>query len=140
MKRIIFVLALIICNLSINAQEKRFDYVKFRIDLHKYIVSEAHLTQAEADKFFPLYDEMKNKQRSLHRQIRALIRQKPSSDAACRTAIVKRDGIEVQMKQLESKYHEKFLKVISPSKLYDVLDAEGRFHRQTFEKTIRKGR
>ena len=94
---------------------QRFNPDKFRADLEKFITVEACLTPAEAAKFFPLYEEMNKKQRALFRQMRELQR----------------------MKQIQANYHTRFLTIISASKLYDVIRAEGKFHRQAVKNAAR---
>lgn len=136
MKNILtFMIAFCFSAVFANAQ-KKFDPVKFRADLHKYIVAEAHLTSAEADKLFPLYDEMKDKQMELHKEGRNN-NKKPATETACRAAIIKMDDIELKKKQIERTYHLKFLKVLSASKLYDVLRAEAKFHKKVFQEVAR---
>lgn len=128
---IVFCLSVCIAN-----AQKKFDPAKFRVDLHKYITAEAHLTAAEAEKFFPLYDEMKDKQMKLHKESKGC-HKKPATEAACRSAIIKSDDIELRKKQIEKTYHLKFLNVLSASKLYDVLHAEGKFHRKVLRDVAR---
>lgn len=138
-KRIVLLITLSVGVMTVVAQEK-FNPTQFRANLHKRIVIEAQLSQEEAEKFFPVYDEMKDKQRAIHKQMKELSKQKPASDAACKSAILKRDKFELQMKQLESSYHDRFLKILSPSKVYDILRAESKFHRETFRKMAKKCR
>ena len=57
-----------------------------------------------------------------------------STEAECRSAIEKQDNVDIQIKKLQKQYHQKFLKVISASKLYDVIKAEDQFHRQSIRK------
>lgn len=38
------------------------------------------------------------------------------------------------MKELQQKYHRKFMKILSPSKVYMVIRAEEKFHRQLFHR------
>jgi hypothetical protein len=116
---------------------QRFNPDKFRADLEKFITVEACLTPAEAAKFFPLYEEMNKKQRALFRQMRELQRMKPADEEACRKAIAESDRIELEMKQIQSNYHTRFLTIISASKLYDVIRAEGKFHRQAVKNAAR---
>lgn len=137
MKKTTILLLLIVAAMQVSAQRK-FDPARFKADLHRYITVEAALTQAEAEKFFPLYDEMKDKQRELHRASHAFFRQNANSDAACRSLIVQRDKAELQMKVIEKKYHEKFLQVLPPMKVYKILYAEAKFHRQAFKKAAQK--
>ena len=115
----------------------KFNPDKFRADLEKFITVEACLTPAEAAKFFPLYEEMNKKQRALFRQMRELQRMKPADEEACKKAIAESDRIELEMKQIQSNYHTRFLTIIPASKLYDVIRAEERFHRQAVKNAAR---
>lgn len=115
----------------------KFDPAKLRAELEKFITVEACLTPTEAAKFFPLYEEMNKKQRALFRQMRELQRMKPADEEACRKAIAESDRIELEMKQLQANYHTRFLTIIPASKLYDVIRAEGRFHRQAVKNAAR---
>ena len=65
---------------------------------------------------------------------------KPTTEAACRAAIINMDNIELKKKQIERTYHLIFLKVLSASKLYDVLRAEARFHRNAFRDAARRNK
>ena len=46
--------------------------------------------------------------------------------------IQKSDECELQLKEIQQQYHKKFMKVLPASKVYDVLRAEEKFHRQIF--------
>lgn len=137
LKHLFLVIALLTSCLGIQAQGK-FDPAKFKADRQKYITEEAGLTQQEAAKFFPLYDEMSDKLRAIHQQKKALRKSKPTTEAAYRKVIEQRDAFEVRMKEIERTYHVKFLNVLSAKKLYDVLNAETRFYKNAFKKTAKK--
>ena len=85
----------------------KFDPAKFKADRQKFITEEAGLTQQEAAKFFPLYDEMSDQLRAIHQQKKALKKSNPTSEAAYRKVIEQRDALEVKMKQIERTYHVK---------------------------------
>ncbi len=119
------------------AQDHRFNPMKFKADLESFITVQACLTPAEAAKFFPLYDEMNNKQRPLYGKIMELKMMKPADEEACRKAIAEIDRLELEIKQIQANYHARFLTVIPASKLYDVIKAEGRFHRQAMKNAAR---
>ena len=108
----------------------RFDPAKFRAELEKFITVEACLTPHEAAAFFPLYDEMNNKQRLLYDKIRDLKRMKPADDEKCKQVIAEIDRLDLEIKQIQSNYHSRFLTIMKAGKLFDVIKAEGRFHRQ----------
>ena len=117
-----------------------FDPARFRAELHQFITVEACLTPSEAAAFFPLYDQLNQKQRELYDQIRELKRVKPADEARCKKVIAEIDRLELEIKQLQATYHTKFLAVIPASKLYDVINAEGKFHRRAMRNAARPGR
>lgn len=120
-----------------NPQEQ-FDAKRFQTDLEAFITQKVALTPKESAHFFPLYREMMEKQRALFNKGKAYRHIKPSDEAACRKAIQEKDNIELQIKKLQQQYHNKFLKVISASKLYEVIKAEDKFHRQAFTRATSK--
>ena len=117
--------------LHVDAQgHNRFNPAKFKADLEKFITVEACLTPREAAAFFPLYDEMNSKQRVLYDKMRELRRMKPTDEEKCKKVIAEIDQLEIEIKQLQANYHTRFLSIISASKLFDVIKAENKFHRQ----------
>lgn len=134
-------LLLFMGTLPLSAQgPMRFNPAKFKADLQQFITLEACLTPHEAAAFFPLYDEMNNKQRVLYDKIRELKRMKPVDEERCKKAIIEIDQLEIEIKQLQSNYHARFLGILSASKLYDVIKAEGKFHRQAMRNAARPRR
>ena len=57
---------------------------------------------------------------------------KPADEAECRKAIQKRDELELELKNIQQSYHNRFFTVLPASKVFDVIKAEDRFHRKTF--------
>ena len=116
-----------------QAQEARkFSPEKFQAEMEQFITKEAGLTAEEAAKFFPLYREMLQKQRAIFEKVRKEGFTKPVDDATCRKLVERRDACELEQKKIQQTYHQKFFSVISPSKVFDVLIAEERFHRRAF--------
>ena len=111
-------------------QQMKFSPEKFQADLEQYITKKACLTPQEAAKFFPIYQEMQSKQRAVYERQRQLGWVKPADEKGCEKVIRQRDEYDLELKRIQQTYHNKFLSVISASKLYDVLNAEDRFHRQ----------
>ena len=131
MRKIIFIGIYLWVSLAGFAQDnKKFSPEKFEADQQDFITKEAKLDEREAAKFFPLLKEMQKKQRAIYNRMRGLGMQKPSDEAGCEKAIRERDKCNLELRQVEQNYHKKMLQVISASKLYDVLKAEDRFHRQ----------
>lgn len=142
MKRLLLVLTLSIVLLETFAQQKqkRFTPERFQAELEQYITQKAGLLPKEAAKFFPVYREMREEQRVLFDELKSLKRVKPVSDAECRKNIMKRDECEIEIKEIQKEYHEKFMKVLPAKKVYDVLKYEDRFHRQVFRRAAKKHR
>ena len=116
-----------------QAQETRkFSPEKFQAEMEQFITKEANLTPEEAAKFFPLFREMQQKQRAIFAKVRKEGFVKPVDDASCRKLVERRDANELEQKKIQQLYHQKFFSVISPSKVFDVLIAEERFHRRAF--------
>lgn len=134
MKRIVIACLAVLMLLAVSAQEpkKKFSPEKFQAELEQFITNEACLTPQEATKFFPLYREMHKKQRCVYNQMKALGKIKPAEESECRKSIQKRDELELELKSIQQTYHNKFLGVLSASKVFDVIKAEDRFHRKTF--------
>jgi len=81
---------------------------------------------------------MKQKQRALHDEVKNYKRIKPVSETDCKRYVEKMDDIEIEMKQIQRRYHDKFLQILSPCKVYDIIKAEDKFYRQTFKRMADK--
>lgn len=135
MRRISLVIAVLlvmaVAAAQYNGNRPKFSPEKFQAELERFIAKEACLSPKESARFFPVYSEMKKKERALYGRIRRLGRQKPASDEACEKVIKQRDELDVDLKQLQQSYHDKFLRIIPASKLFDVIKAEDQFHRKS---------
>ena len=126
-----------IASLSVTyAQGRPFDPAKFQADLERFITVEACLTPSEAAAFFPVYREMLRKQRALYDNMREGRHIKPDTEESAKKAIAEMDRIEIEMKQLQANYHSRFLTIIPARKLYNVIKAEGKFHRMAMKRTF----
>lgn len=135
MKRLTSIIFSLVFALTIVAQEQRpsqqkFSPERFQAELEKHITKQACLTAKEAASFFPIYKEMQAKQRAIFDRQRQLDKVKPADEKGCEKAIRQRDEYDLELKRIQQTYHNKFLTVLSASKLYDVLKAESGFHRQ----------
>lgn len=135
-KRITLIFAVLFMFLNAFSQNKkpRFSPEKFKAEMEQFIAKEACLTPQESAKFFPVYDEMNQKQRAVFSRMRRLWRVKPTDEKGCREVIEKRDRLEVELKQIYQTYHSKFMTIIPASKLYDVINAEDKFHKGMLKK------
>lgn len=137
MKTWICALVLMLSVCTVSAQDRKgFDPAKFQADLEQFITVEACLTPSEAAAFFPVYREMTKKQRALYDKMKEGRHVKPESEDAARKAIAEIDAIEIEIKQLQANYHSRFLGIISARKLYNVIKAEGKFHRMAMKRAF----
>lgn len=141
-RRLLFSLALLCIAVCADAQGKhgRFTPERFQAELEQYIVKKACLTPKEAAAFFPVYREMRDKQRLVHKKMKDMKRIKPVTDAECKKNIKMCDEAEIEIKEIQKAYHDKFIMMLPAKKVYDILNAEDRFHRQMFKRTANKNR
>lgn len=131
MKKIVAISLMLLMTLMVSAQDhKRFSPEKFEADLKCFITKEASLTPQEADKVFPVFRELREKQRVIYDKMRKLGENKPSDDEGCKKAIIEYDELNLELRQLDVTYHKKMMKLVPASKVYGIMKAENRFHRQ----------
>lgn len=125
-----------ICSSQAQDAKKRraFDPAKFQADLEQFITSNAALNPAESAKFFPVYEQMMKKMRMLFDEMRRYHHVNPKDEEACANAIRKQDEIDIEMKQLQQEYHQRFMLILPASKVLSIIKAEEKFHRQAFER------
>lgn len=132
MKQTVIILILqLLMAVSVSAQgPQKFSPEKFDADMEKFVMEQAKLTQQEAEKFFPLFREMHQKQRAVYHKIRQATKQQPADDKACEATLKECDKLNVELRQIEQKYHQKMMKAIPAKKVYDAIMAENQFHRR----------
>lgn len=131
------VLLLTVVTLTASAQKPnrpKFDPAKFEADLEQFITTEAALSPQEAAAFFPLYREMQRKQRVFFDEMKRFRHLDTNDDKACEEAIEKRDKMDIGIKELQQDYHRKFIKVLPAGKVFKIMRAEDKFHRQAFRR------
>lgn len=136
MKRLITLIAIALLTLPIAAQG-HFSPQQFRQHLEEYITQKAGLTQQEARKVFPIYHQMKERQRDLNQKAQNLKRTTPAtgqSDAQYRKVIEKINDLNEEEADVQEEYYEKMCKAISPRKVYAIMLAEDTFHREMLRK------
>lgn len=105
----------------------------------EHIQREAGLSKEEADKFFPLHNELSKKKFELHRKYRDNVGSMKKGSRSMTDEeykqILEKD-VELKMKEaeLEKEYSEKLEKAISPKKLYRAQQAEKEFMQQEVDK------
>lgn len=121
-----------------KGKNEKFDKERFIKEQEQYITTQAHLTPKEAAAFFPLFREMQEKQRELFMKHRQLERTKVQNNNDAKQLIKNLDNLELQIKQLQIKYHSKFYSVLPAMKVLECIKAEERFKHETMEKMARR--
>lgn len=141
LRRYIISILLVLCGVLAIAQEpKKFDPAQFEADLEQFVTTEARLTPAESAEFFPLYREMRKKQMAYFCDHRRWHYVDEADDKACADAIRRLDNNDLEIKRLQQAYHEKFLRILPASKVYRIIKAEEKFHRQQFKRIHANGK
>lgn len=135
MKRnIILLICLILLPLQVmtlTAQERKMNMADYEKRKKEFVEKEAGLSKAEADKYFPLTNELTKKKFELHRIHREKVQRIKDnsniSEAEYRKLLD--DDVELKMKEaaLDKQYAPRFEKVLSPEKLYRAQQAERQF-------------
>lgn len=121
---------LMVMSMSAQGGPQKFSPEKFDADMEKFVTEQANLTQQEADKFFPLFREMHQKQRDVYKKIRQATKQAPVDDKASEAVLKECDKLNLELREIEQRYHSKMMKAIPAKKVYDAVMAENRFHRR----------
>lgn len=148
---IILLFALIITagTLSLKAQNQnnRMNIEEFEKRKVEFVTKEAGLTKSEADKYFPLNNDLTKKKFELRKNHRDKIEKiKDSgkiSDAEYKKLL--EDDVEVKLQEaaLDKEFAKKFGTVLSPEKLYKAQQAEKNFLQKevsNFRSTQNKGK
>ncbi|MDO4820067.1 MAG: hypothetical protein Q3994_06820 [Prevotella sp.] len=121
-----------VCTFAQQTGERpKFDPEQFKVYLHEFIAKEVRLTEKEQELFFPIFDACKEQERALFAKQKRMWK-KPQTENDCREAIKAYDEIDLKLKQLQTNYHKKALKVLSPSKVLKVIRAEEKFRSEMF--------
>ncbi len=140
MKRTILLLCLPLLLTGAMAQNndhRRFSPEEFRARQEKHITKEAKLTKTEADKFFPIYREMKSKQRDKAIQAKELKRKHPAANATDKeysNVGLKIAELDAEVAKIEAEYYKKLCKVVSPRKVYAAILADDDFNRRMVQR------
>ncbi|MBO7581837.1 MAG: hypothetical protein J6T38_10030 [Bacteroidaceae bacterium] len=141
MKRFVLVITTLLVCFCVNAQNQAFGRIQnpraeFNPELYtkrmnEFVAREAHLTDAESAKFFPLLNEMQNKQRQIGRQQREIMmkafRNTNISEEDYEQMVMRITGLEIESRKVEQTYYKKFHTVLSWKKIYGVRVALARF-------------
>ncbi len=130
MKKYILTLVMMAVVMTAGAQDKKkFSPEKFEADMEQFITDKAGLTPQEAAKVFPLLRKMHEKQRAIYMKVHKIAKNKPADEAGCQAMVAEYDKMNIELKKIEQCYHQKMMKEVPASKVYEMIKAEYRFHR-----------
>lgn len=113
-------------------QHERLSKEEFNNKQREYIISEAELTPAEADLFFPVYFELQELKRKNQREIGKLMRKSRTqlSDKEYNDVLVKIYELKRENSELDLKYYYRFAELLPKDKIVKIIHSEIKFQRQ----------
>lgn len=138
--------ALMLLSISIPAlaQGKGSGWTKEMLEYkHDFIAEQTEMTQAQRDKFMPMYEAMEKEIYNANRTAREQARKvqntsRKVSDQEYATAAKAMSQVKVKEGEIESRYYDKFAKILSKKQMFQLKQAELRFTRQMLSKGRRK--
>lgn len=139
---LLMLLLVILVNTNVFAQnpprhkQPRFNPREYKERMEKFVSKHAEFTQEEASKFFPIFHEMKEKQREIMKQIQQKKFSKPASGASDKEfqdVIMDIEKLKIQQAELEESYYKKMCKVVPAKKVFEAMIAEDLFHRNMLQ-------
>ena len=115
---------------------QKFSPEQFDAELTAYVIKKAHLTPQEAERLIPLMKQMHSRQRTVFVRIRnthKTLREHPNDNEVCRKALIERDKLNIELKTIEQKFHNKMMRVVPASKVLAAVEAEDRFFRHAMK-------
>lgn len=126
-----------------NSQRREFSPDEYHKRMREFITCQAKLTPQEADKFFPLFFEMLDKQHKLMEKQHAMIMKGKKdfnfTEADCEKILLLSTEMEVESKKIEQSYYKKFHNVLSWKKVLGVRMSYERFKREALNMFNPKG-
>lgn len=115
---------------------RKFSPKEFRTNLERFITKHAGFTSEESQAFYPLYHEMKDRQRDVQHSIFKLkegLKPNASEEDYAKT-IQSITSLNRKKSQIEETYYKKMCQAVPASKVYQAMLAEDKFHRQMLGK------
>jgi Spy/CpxP family protein refolding chaperone len=144
MKRISFIAIAAMLLLSLNtawAKDKnhtnanRSQWTQEMLDYkHDFIAEQTEMTQAQREKFMPLYEAMEKEVFAVHRTAREQAKKISSttkaSDQDYANAARAMSQVKVKEGEIEGRYFDKFSKILSKKQMFQLKQAELKFSKQ----------
>jgi len=147
MKRISTLLLLIFLASSLGAQNKDDRQKRWEEMVAKraaFFTERINLTPQEAEKFWPVYNQLEEKKHKLNDRMRLLHQNVKKNDKGEKILDYEKATddmiyIKVQEAALEKSYHEKFKKILSPEKLFRFYLAERDWGEELLKQIQKRG-
>lgn len=100
------------------------------------ITQELRLTESQAEKFWPIYNNFSDERGEVHKEIRRLTK-RPDENLSNNETLKRQDRIlELQQQEIDitKKYRDSFLKVITPQQYGSLMATERKFNQMLLEK------
>lgn len=125
--------------LPMQAANKQSQWTKEMLEYkHDFIAKETQMTQAQRDKFMPLYEAMEKEIYSVYRNAREQAKKvsgnRKVSDEEYVNAARAMASVKAKEGEIENKYFEKYAKILSKKQLFLLKQAEMKFTRQMVAK------
>jgi len=145
MKRQIFfitIVALLLSQLTLFAQ-KRDDnqdrWERYRTEKISFLTTNLDLTPEEAQKFWPVYNQMekeKSEAQMKRRELEHKLRDEGESLSDKKIIQLTRDFVGTMKEEgdIDIRYYEEFLKILPPKKVLKLYNAEGEFRMHMIKK------
>lgn len=103
-----------------------------------FITDHLQLTAEEAEKFWPLYNEMEQKRNEITRDLMQRFRDREDeqaelTDSEAENIIQQRFDQEQALLDLKKEYHSKFTGILPPSRVLKLYEIENNFRRHLME-------
>ncbi len=114
------------------AQVRKMNMADYEKRKMEYIIKEAGLTRSEANRYFPLYNELSKKKFELHKQHRDKVESmkrnnKNMTNEEYRKLLENDVDVKLKEAELDKDYSDRLEKALSPEKLYRAQQAERKF-------------
>ena len=146
---IVIVVLLLFSSASLNAQNEKKDesrWEKFRAEKVSFLTEKLELTPTEAQKFWPVYNELEKSRweaQKARRELEARIHDVEEKSLSKNEIIqLTRDFSSSMEKEgeLYVKYNEEFLKILPPEKVLNLYRSENEFRMYMIRKYRDRGR
>jgi Spy/CpxP family protein refolding chaperone len=111
---------------------------------HDFIAEQTGMTQAQRDKFMPMYEAMEKEIFAVHRtareQAKKISTTTKASDQDYANAARAMSQVKVKEGEIEGRYFERFSKILSKKQMFLLKQAEMKFTLQKYSLGMRQGK